>query len=46
MESLTDENTHFYRIREEGGSGCPPPIVHLKPDEVTDILHIILKGIV
>ena len=27
--------THFYRIREEGGSGCPPPTVHLKTNDVT-----------
>ena len=31
-------NTHFYRIREEGGSGRPPPpppTVHLRTDDVT-----------
>ena len=26
--------THFYRIREEGGSGRPPT-VHLRTDDVT-----------
>ena len=34
-----DESTHFYRIREEGGSGQPspppPPTVHLRTDDVT-----------
>ena len=28
--------TQFYRIREEGGSGRPPPpTVHLRTDDVT-----------
>ena len=27
-------NTHFYRIREEGGSG-QRPTVHLRTDDVT-----------
>ena len=27
-------NTHFYRIREEGGSGRPPT-VHLRTNDVT-----------
>ena len=25
---------HTYRIREESGSGCPPPTVHLRTDDV------------
>ena len=29
-------STHFYRIGEEGGSGRPPPTVHLRTDDVTD----------
>ena len=30
-----NRNTHFYRIREEGRSGRPPPTIHLRTDDVT-----------
>ena len=35
--ALAFQITHFYRIREEGGSGRPPPPppVHLRTDDVT-----------
>ena len=41
-------NTHFYRIREEGGSGHlpppPPPPVHLRTNDIKKkILYIMLK---
>ena len=33
-------STHFYRMREEGGSGrAPPPTVHLRTDDVTWIYY-------
>ena len=38
--TTSDTNTHFNRIKEEGGSGRPPP-----PPSPIDILYIILKGI-
>ena len=34
MKNIGD-STHFYRIREEGDSGRPPPKVHLRTDDVT-----------
>ena len=39
LKELFGENdyssAHFYRKREEGGSGRPPPTVHLRTDDVT-----------
>ena len=32
---MLKRNTHFYRIREDGGSRQPPPMVHLRTDDVT-----------
>ena len=42
------QSTHFYRIREEGGSGRPPTPYHSFENRWCniDILLIILKGIV
>ena len=35
LKSICKESTHFNRIREEGGSGPPPPTVNLRTDNVT-----------
>ena len=35
LEAIFKVSTHFYRIREGGGSGRPPPNVHLRTDDVT-----------
>ena len=30
---------YTHRVREEGGSGSPPPTIHLRTDDVRDNIH-------
>ena len=44
-KALLTQYAQFYKIREEGGSGCPSPAIHLRTDDTTlDITHH-FKGI-
>ena len=44
-KAVSTQYAQFYKIREEGGSGCPSPAIHLRTDDTTlDIIYH-FKGI-
>ena len=45
QKAVSTQYAQFYKIREEGGSGPPSPVIHLGTDDTTLDITYHFKGI-